>query len=688
MRYPRCVVGSFLCLCVLAAVGLEFRIGHSWTDWVDVSDPAYARHARLAETFGDPDTLMMVFPRTALEGEARAGYFALIDALRAAEGVLQVFEPAELLLGADAETPPEPSSVTALVERLASGPQDYRAVLVSRDARLLAPLVLLEPGRSDLQDARIEQVRKGFSALGIPVELAGTAVFSATLRAAIAQDLTRVCILLGVTAAGLLLWVFRDVRTIVGVFASLGIALVLAFALTALAGLAISLLTLILVPLVFCFCLTSAIHFLTRTAPDGSWQLKDAGPRVLPPLLLATLTSAAGCLVFANAPQTIVMRMGFVMAGAVVVSFITTVLVLPAALAILGRTTRSPGHRPKLRLPGPRLRRRLGSAMLMLAGLCALMLPSLRQDPDAINFFPADAPLVRAWQHIEDTIAGLLVVDVLLEAPPGVRLDTADARAKIMDFVTKVRQLPEATAVISGLELISGPGGMAALPLGLGDAFVREDMGALRLSLRLRNTQGRPWQSLAEALREAGSDLSAAGIRVTVTGVIPLILEAQARLLQVQALTLIAGLALTCACAALVLRRWRLVLALVIAVFLPLVLAGGTMALCAIPLNAINVFVGSVILGLVVDDALYLLYACREGRSFAAAAAEVDDALGVTSLTLGLAFGTLMFTSLVPLRQFGFIAAVTITGAWAIHIGVLPWLLREGATAGNERLAA
>lgn len=685
MRYPRRVVGSFLAVCLLAALGLEFRIGHSWTDWVDAADPAYASHARLAETFGDPDTLMMVFSRSALEGEARAGYFELIDALRAAEGVVQVFEPAELLLGADPETPPDSAAVTALVERLARGPQDFRAVLVSRDASLLAPLVLLEAGRPDLQGVILERVREGFHRLGIPVELAGTAVFSATLRSAIAQDLSRVCALLGITAAGMLLWVFRDIRTVAAVFGTLGISVMLAFALTALAGLAISLLSLILVPLVFCFCLTSAIHFLSRTAPDGSWCVKDAGPRVLPPLLLATLTSAAGCLVFANAPQAIVMRMGFVMAGAVLVSFLTTVLLLPAMLALLGRTARPPGHGPRLRRPGARLRRRLGSAVLMFAALCALALPTLRQDPDAFNFFPADAPLVRAWHHVEDAIGGLLVVDVLLEAAPGVRLDTPDARTKIAAFVTQVRQFPETTTVISGLELISGPGGMLALPPGLGEAFVREDRGAIRLSLRLRNTEGRPWQTLAQALHASGEDLRAAGIGVTVTGVIPLILEAQTRLLHVQALTLVAGLALTCVCAALVLQRWRLVLALIIAVFLPLLLAGGTMALCAIPLNAINVFVGSVILGLVVDDALYLLYACREGRSFATAAAEVDDALGVTSLTLGLAFGTLMLTSLVPLRQFGFIAGITIAGAWATHIGVLPWLLRGGPTSSNER---
>jgi hypothetical protein len=296
--------------------------------------------------------------------------------------------------------------------------------------------------------------------------------------------------------------------------------------------------------------------------------------------------------------------------------------------------------------------------------------------------------LVRVWHHVEEAIAGLLVVDVLLEAPPGVRLDAPDVRAKIEAFVAEVRKFPETTAVISGLELISGPGGMLALPPGLGEAFVREDLGALRLSLRLRNTAGRPWQALAQALRESGEGLRAACIDVTVTGVIPLILEAQARLLHVQALTLVAGLALTCACAALVLRRLRLVIALVIAVFLPLVLAGGIMALCAIPLNAINVFVGSVILGLVVDDALYLLYACRGDRSFASAVAEVDDALGVTSLTLGLAFGTLMFTSLVPLRQFGFIAAITIAGAWATHTGVLPWLLRDAPIAGKGRVVA
>ena len=681
-RHASAVTAAFAVLTLAALLGLDYRIGHRWSDWIDRDDPAFATHERLVAAFGDPDTAILMFPRAALEGPARAGYFDFITTLRAAPGVVSVLEPAELFLDADAATAPDSEAVAALAARQAQGPLDFRAVLVSRAVDMLAPLVLLTPDEPALQEARLKDIQQAFVKLGIPLELAGTAVFSAALRQAIARDLARVSALLGLTACAVLALVFRDARVLAAVTVNVVVALALAFALTALAGLAITLLTLILVPLVFCFSLVSAIHLLTRTKPDGSWQLADAGERVLPPLLLATATSVAGCLVFAQAPQELVVRMGEVMAGAMAVSFLTTVTLLPALLQLCGRASRLPAR--QLTLPGRGVRRCAGAAVLIVTALCAFKLPALHQDPDAFNFFSDDAPLVRTWMRVEDAIAGLLVVDLMLESTDGARLDTPPHSAALAVFTARLREIPSVTTVVSGLELAKVPGGINALPPGLGEAFVRGDARLARMSVRLRNTTAGPWREISTRLHHAGRELASAGIALSVTGVIPLILEAQDRLLGMQSRALLAGLALTTLCAGLVLRNLWLGVALGVAVFLPLFLVGGVMAVLGIPLNAINVFVGSVVFGLVVDDALYLLYACRRGASLAAAAAEVDTALGVTSLTLGLAFGSLAFSSLVPLRQFGLLAAITIAAAWATHVGVLPWLPGLSARRGQH----
>jgi len=95
----------------------------------------------------------------------------------------------------------------------------------------------------------------------------------------------------------------------------------------------------------------------------------------------------------------------------------------------------------------------------------------------------------------------------------------------------------------------------------------------------------------------------------------------------------------------------------------------------AIPVNAINLFVGSVILGLVVDDAIYLLHAYRETGDIDAALAEVGSALGITSISVGLAFASLAFSELVPIRQFGLLSAIAVACAWACDVCLLPTLI-------------
>ncbi|HMM74390.1 MAG TPA: MMPL family transporter [Gammaproteobacteria bacterium] len=673
--HPRRVLLLFALTGLFALGGGGFRIGHSYEDWIDRDDPSWRDYQAMKAAFGDADTVLAAFPRALLTPKNLERYYDLIDALRARDGVLDLFEPAELLLGADATTPPLSANVEDLRQSFARTAPDWRNVLVSRDADWLCLLLLLDPAQRDAQAATLAALRAGLAALGATPRYAGTALFGETLKQAIAGDLRRVACLLLAASAALLLWFFRSPQAAFAVFAGLALSVLYALALCGLIGLSVNLLTLLLVPLVFCVSLTTAIHLFARR-DDGAWRLRSAWPQVLRPLAIATTTTALGCLAFANAPQAIVARMGFAMPAAVACTFLTSMLFVPALLAACGDLAQVPAVKLPRAIPSHVWRRRVSVVLVVLALAAAASLPRLEREPDALRFFADDAPLVRDYRDIEARFSGLLVADLVIRARAG-RIDAPPARAAIERFLVSLREIPEMTNVVAGYELLQVASAAADSPLG--SAFFDAGRTATRISLRLRNVaaddRARRWPALADDIRKRWAAVATPDLSLTVTGLIPLILEAQDRLLHVQALTLLAGLVVACLLLWPFFRTPSLVALAALATFMPLLVTAGAMVWLEIPLNAINLFVGSVILGLVVDDAIYLLHALRERGDVELALAEVGPALGITSLSVGLAFATLTACELVPIRQFGLLAAIAVATAWASDTCLLPTLI-------------
>lgn len=674
-QWPGTVLGVFGVAALSAVLGVDYRVGHSYEDWIDRHDPAALEYREMKSTFGDADTLQVAFERRALTADSISGYFDLVADLRERDGVLNLFEPAELFLDADEANPPGDEAAHEFrLQRRGRAP-DFRNVLIAQDANTLGALLLLDPDRKDLTTELLAAVTKGFSQLALRPALAGTVVVSEALKDAIGHDLAVVALLLLATSLGLLLLLFRDLLATVAVLLGTALSTLFAFAITSLLGLTINLLTLLLVPLVFCVSLTTAIHLLARRA-DGSWQLREAYLRVLPPLVIATVTSAIGCLAFANAPQSIVARMGLVMPAAVLVTFLTMMLAVPALLVRCGRVACPAAASPGWTwIPGSRVQRLVSILLLLSTILGVWHLPSLTREPDAFKFFAEDTPIVRDYRYVEGRLSGMLVVDLVIRATDGASVTGNEHRTVVEALIARLRTLPGLTTVVSGYDLLQMPGSMEAMPSGLGGAFFTPDRLATRLSLRFRNADGHPYAESARAIRQAWDSLAPRGLSLSVTGLIPLILAAQDELLAVQGTTLIAGLALVCALLIPVFRSTRLFVLAVIAIFVPLVIAAGAMSWLGIPLNSINLFVGSVILGLVVDDAIYILHAYQSHGAFGPALDEVGTALSLSSLVMGLAFATLACTQLLPIQQFGALSVIVVAAAWACDTCLLPTLL-------------
>ena len=614
-----------------------------------------------------------MFELRRLERATNAGYFALIERLRSLDGVLGVYEPAGALLGASADYPPDPGDIDTLRDALERKPADFRSAIISRDTTTAAVLVLLDPDLANRHAAVLEAVRTGFSTLGIPVDLGGTVYFSETLKQAIATDMARVNTLLMIVAIGLLGYFFRSVVLALCVACGIGLSVLYALAVCMALGLTINLLTLLLLPLVFCVGLTTAVHLFSRRAGER-WDYAYAIHHIARPAAIAAVTTALGCAAFAAAPQPVIARMGIVLPCGVLFSFVSTLLFVPSLLRLVTRGRPLPPLRGYTPAIAPRGRRRVGMALVVLALGAAALLPRITLNPDAMFFFADDSPVIRSYARIERDLTGMLVADLVIRVVNDGDTVVDDANtAKVRHVIDELRRIPEMSAVVSGygLQRLTRFAGPAAL---LGGTFFNADERATRITLRIRNLGGRPYDAIAAAA-------DTRGLAYELSGTIPLILEAQDRLLALQSVLLPLVVGTICAILFAVFRSARMLALAVAANFIPLLVTAGAMVWLAIPINSINLFVSSVMIGVIVDDTVHLLHAYQACGSMDAALAAVGPAIWITSVIVGLAFASLIVSELVPIREFGLLSVIAVGSAWLCDVCLLPALAPRGRVA-------
>jgi predicted RND superfamily exporter protein len=116
---------------------------------------------------------------------------------------------------------------------------------------------------------------------------------------------------------------------------------------------------------------------------------------------------------------------------------------------------------------------------------------------------------------------------------------------------------------------------------------------------------------------------------------------------------------------------------------LPCALLYGGMAALGRPLTVASAMIGTVFLGLVVDDSVHVLYLFRRaraaGESSAAAVAtalrRAGRAVTVTSVALCVGFAACWFGRMETTREFGALASATVLAAFVSNLVVLPALL-------------
>jgi len=738
--HPRAVLAA------LAAATLAFAAAAPFTRWDPSPDaltlegsPELAAYRDYLAAFGSDELLVIAFEHPHLLGPTGlATLRALGDALLDVPGVEDVmsldtayaielgpFGPFAAPLVPDdlAEAPPPPE----LLARVRALPL-ARDGLVDAAGRTAA--LVVKPRASELgAEARRRQraLLDGVDAVlarpefgGLRFHLAGSPVFNRELERLNARDNALFTPVAAGLVAVLLAFALRGAAAVALAMACVGGSVAWVRGAMTLTGVPLDTTTSLLAPLLMVLAVCVVVHVLARyqrerAAGRGAAEAVDAvEAHVFLPAALTALTTAIGFVSLVASPIPSVRRFGLLAALGASVAFGLGAVAVPAALRVFEPAGRAAG-RDRVGSALAHLARlseqRAGAILVATAALVLLgaaSLPRLRVSTHDGEFFAPDHALNRAYDFIESRLGGVTPLELVFESerPAGLRDPAAlAALARVQDFldaapetlrgvsladwVDEARRALEGSAA-AGRPLDAETLERAAFVL---EATARDDLpywvqdGWRRARLSTRSVALDSEQNAALLARvEAAAQAAAAGVpglRVTVTGLVPVFARMEELLLASQIRSFATASLAIFAVFAVLLRSVGWAFVAMVPNLVPVVLTLAWMALAGVPLDVVTVMIASITLGIVVDDTVHLLHGFQRARAegmapgaaIGEALARSGHALVFTSLVLSLGFATLALSEFRPTARFGELTAVTIALALAAELLLLPALV-------------
>jgi predicted RND superfamily exporter protein len=622
------------------------------------------------------------------------------------------------------EVPSDPARLAELRERALSDPV-YRRTLVSDDARTAALNVSFremtdaELIAADL-DGKIDSILREELGDRFPYHVAGRPHLKTRVYHGMMGDLAHL-IPASIAVVGLVLWVATGALR--GVLLPLGTALIAVlwtFAAVALLGRPLTLLTGLLGPTLLAIGSVYGVHVLARYeeeaqhAPDARSAVRACLEHVLRPVLISGATTVLGFAALLVTDVPAVFELGaFAMLGVGSVTLLSLTFV-PAALVLLRPRARydHPLDRPidgLLAALSHVIRRRSGAVIgcaavaLVVAGVA---LPRIEIDTDYLSYFDPDDPVRVDFEAVNRLLAGAVPLYVVLDGEgPGAfrepevlraieslehRIDRIPGVSRTLSFVDSLRVLNRAFhADEPGQERVpdTRPGVSELLfmiPKNELQRFTTVNHGRANLIVRTGEVGSAAIERLCAALERAIREQPLPqGVRARVTGNALLLARSADGIARGQPLTIAIASVSIFALVALGLGSLRLGAVAMIPNLAPVLLFFGLLGFGAAPLSLPTSLIGSVALGIAIDDTVHFIARYRDerarGKEPEQAALDCGRHVGrpifITSVMLFLGFLVMLFSEFATLRQFGLLSAVTMAICLVADLVLLPAIL-------------
>lgn len=622
--------------------------------------------------------------------------------------------------------PEDPHALRDLKNRALNNPLFLRQIISTTGTT--TAIVVFTKDRPDDPDYRVKLLEQTQALLepygrqNVHFHLAGWTLVNVSLSRYMIQDvflfIPITYALIGVT----ILWIFRNAHLTLLALANLTACLAATMGFFRLCGITLNNVTVIVPPLVMALSLSDTVHIFSHmhrsvlTAEQNNHRraLARVLSLVIRPSYLTTLTTFLGFLSLGISRIPPIRDFAWTASMGMVFEFFFAFGLLPPLILCfpsdkLYKDSKGPPHTERfldgaqrLVLGRPRTITLICLASMLLGAFLAI---KIRVETNLIDYFKPSDPLRRSLNFVQDHLAGVGSLDVVLSAAepdtfkePEIwqaveamqkdiqSLAGVDKTLSLVDFLKDMNQafhgddpnayrLPESRRLIAQYLLLYDADDLQDV--------VNESYDKARIAVRLSEHRSSRQAQIISAVKQIVAQHAPASVQARVTGRAVQNVNTIDALIMGQLQSLALAVVLIWAAMITALRSWTLGLLSLLPNLFPIVLNFGLMGLLSIPLNTATALIAAVAIGMAVDNTIHFLsvYAQNLASGHTRASAittvmlEKGPAMVWTTLILFTGFGVLVCSHFQPTVQFGILSVVLLLWALVGDLVFLPAIL-------------
>ena len=588
---------------------------------------------------------------------------------------------------------------------------------------------LTDRENSEAVDAA-RRIAQEFRAPDFKVLIAGSPVVTHFLKQAMMHDMRKFMAMAFGTIV-LLLWVmFRRISGVVLPMVVVIATLLSTLGIMAAAGVAIKVPTQILPSFLLAVCVGASVHVLAifyhrfRAVQDKKQSIVYAMGHSGLAIVMTGITTACGLLSFSSAEVAPIADIGIFAGIGVLLGLVYTVVMLPAMLAVFPIHAgadrfemEKPSSGPMDRILSGIGRVATGHPRMILAVTFLIVVASLagasriRFSHNPLIWFPEDNEIRLATEQIDHELRGSLSLEVIIDTgktnglydPDFLnRLESAAEYAESMTyrdlFVGKAWSL---TTILKEIHqaLNENRADFYTIPTDVDlvaqefllfensgsddlEDFVDSQFSKARLIIKAPFKDAVQYGKFLH-MGEAYFSKQFPDATVTLTGMMALLARTLSNAIMSLARSYAYALAVITVLMILLIGRVRIGMLSMIPNLVPILLTLGLMGAFSIPMDLFTMMVGSIAIGLAVDDTIHFMHNFRryyeQSGDPAAAVHETLHTTGramlVTSIVLSAGFFIFTFATMKNLFNFGLLTSFTILMALAADYFIAPALM-------------
>jgi predicted RND superfamily exporter protein len=439
------------------------------------------------------------------------------------------------------------------------------------------------------------------------------------------------------------------------------------------------------------------------------------------PILMTSVTTIAAVLSFTLAELAAIAEIGYFAAAGVGLALIYTIVMLPALLAIAPLKSskaiaRGSARMDRILLAVARISTSHPVKILVISLIAfAVFFPAvfqLRFSHNIIAYFPDSMPYPRDLALIDRHLKGSVTLEMVLDGRRENRLYDPGLLSQIDEFCRQAAEIQHPDVAVGKVYAITdvlkethralneNNPSFFRIPddrqLIAQEFFLFENSGSddlervvdsqfsqTRITIKTHWVDAVIFRDFVREINQKWRSSGFEGVTLHVTGLMSLMVRAIVAAIYSMAKSYVIALVVVTILMILLIGDWKIGLLSMIPNLLPIAITMGAMGLSGNPLDLNSIMIGSIALGVVVDDTMHFMYNFQKYYTQSSdpydAVRETllgtGRALLITSLVLSTGFFILMLASLNHLIRFGLFTGITILLALLADFFLVPAMM-------------